>query len=499
MITVTKTSFFGLIIKFICKSSIMITKRILVFLLFVGVNIFAQEKKWTLQECVNYAIENNISVKSSELDLKNNQITKKDAIGNFLPSINGSASHSWNIGLNQNITTGLLENQTTQFTSAGVNVGIDIFKGLQNQNQLRKANLSLIASQYQLVKMQEDIALNVSNAYLQILFNKENVKVQEQQLTYNKSQLKRSEELVEAGVVPQGDLLDIKATVAGDNQRLIAAQNALLISRLSLAQLLRIEDFQTFDISDENIDVFESQVMFEDVKTIIAKAKESRTELKIAQTNLDISKKDISIARGAYLPTLTGFYSFSTRASYSDRVVSAELNSANPFSVIGTVEGTNQNVVQPNFSPILGKPLPTFEQFDNNKGQNFGLQLNIPIFNGFAARNNVQRAKVSYERAELNYDQQELDLERNVFTAYTDTKAAKESYDAAISTAEARTLSFKYAKDRYEVGLMNVFDFNQAQTLLVNAQSEVLRTKYDYIFRTKILEFYFGIPLIQNQ
>ncbi|CAM4105378.1 TolC family protein [Flavobacterium jumunjinense] len=477
MITVTKTSFFGLIIKFICKSSIMITKRILVFLLFVGVNIFAQEKKWTLQECVNYAIENNISVKSSELDLKNNQITKKDAIGNFLPSINGSASHSWNIGLNQNITTGLLENQTTQFTSAGVNVGIDIFKGLQNQNQLRKANLSLIASQYQLVKMQEDIALNVSNAYLQILFNKENVKVQEQQLIYNKSQLKRSEELVEAGVVPQGDLLDIKATVAGDNQRLIAAQNALLISRLSLAQLLRIEDFQTFDISDENIDVFESQVMSEDVKTIIAKAKESRTELKIAQTNLDISKKDISIARGAYLPTLTGFYSFSTRASYSDRIIGLQ------------TDGT----------PILAGPLPTFDQFDNNKGQNFGLQLNIPIFNGFAARNNVQRAKVSYERAQLNYDQEELDLERNVFTAYTDTKAAKESYDAAISTAEARTLSFKYAKDRYEVGLMNVFDFNQAQTLLVNAQSEVLRTKYDYIFRTKILEFYFGIPLIQNQ
>ena len=150
------------------------------------------------------------------------------------------------------------------------------------------------------------------------------------------------------------------------------------------------------------------------------------------------------------------------------------------------------------FSPILGGPLSVWEQFDNNKGQNFGVQMNIPIFNGFATRNNVQRSKVAFERAKLNYDQQNLDLERNVYTAFTDTKAAKESYEAALQTLEARTLSFNYAKDRYEVGLMNVFDFNQAQTLLVNAQSEVLRTKYDYIFRTKILEFYFGIPLIQN-
>lgn len=126
------------------------------------------------------------------------------------------------------------------------------------------------------------------------------------------------------------------------------------------------------------------------------------------------------------------------------------------------------------------------------------MQLSVPIFNGLSVRNNVQRSKVNYEKAKLNFEQQELDLERNVFTAFTDTKAASKSYEAALVTLEARQLSFNYAKERYEVGLMNVFDFNQAQTLLINAQSEVLRTKYDYIFRTKILEFYFGIPLIQN-
>ena len=476
----------------------MIRKRIVFLLSLVVFQLQAQEKKWTLQECVDYAIKNNISVQSSALDLQTAGIAKKDAIGNFLPNFNASASHSWNVGLNQNITTGLLENQTTQFTSAGLNMSVDLFKGLQNQNQLRRSNLSIIASQYQLLKMQEDIALNVANAYLQILFNKENVKVQKQQLTFNESQLLRTTELVNAGQVPQGDLLDIKASVASDKQRLIAAENALLISKLSLAQLLRIEDFQNFDISEEQLDVFDSVIMNESPNAVIQKAKETRTELKIAESNLEIAKKDISIARGAYLPSIVGFYSFNTRAAYFDRIVGFQPNTNNPTSVIGFVDGTGQAVLQPNFSPVLGGPLSVWEQFDNNKGQNFGVQMNIPIFNGFATRNNVQRSKVAFERAKLNYDQQNLDLERNVYTAFTDTKAAKESYEAALQTLEARTLSFNYAKDRYEVGLMNVFDFNQAQTLLVNAQSEVLRTKYDYIFRTKILEFYFGIPLIQN-
>ncbi|WP_339835513.1 TolC family protein [uncultured Flavobacterium sp.] len=476
----------------------MITKKIILFLLLVGIQVSAQDKKWTLEECVDYAIKNNISIKSSELDLKNATINKKDAFGAFLPSVNANASHSWNIGLNQNITTGLLQNQTTQFTSAGLSVGVDIYNGLRNQLQLRKSNLAIIASQYQLIKIQEDIALNVANAYLQILFNKENLKVQQQQKAYNLTQLERTKQLVEAGVVPQGDLLDIKATAASDTQRVIAAQNALLISKLSLAQLLRFDDFKNFDIDENQIPSLNHEILMQSSESIAQKAKETRTELKIANSNVQLAEKDIAIARGAYQPTISGFYSFSTRAAYSDRVVGFQPDVNNPTSAIGYVDGTNQLVLQPNYSPILGSPLPLFDQFSNNKGQNFGVQLSVPIFNGFTTRNNVERSKVALERAKLNLSQQELDVERNVFTAYTDANAAKESFEAAGITLNARELSFNYARERYEVGLMNVFDFNQAQTLLVNAQSELLRTKYDYIFRTKILEFYFGIPLIKK-
>lgn len=447
----------------------------ILILFFASVASFAQEKKWTLKECINHAIQNNITIKQSELDLQTSAIAKKDAIGNFLPNVSASTSHSWNIGLNQNITTGLLENQTTQFTSANLNANVDIFKGLQNVNQLRKANLAIIASQYQLTKMQEDIALNVANAYLQILFNKENLKVQTQQKILNTKQYNRTVELVNAGNVPKGDLLDIEATMATGNQRVIVAENTLLLSKLSLAQLLQIQDFQNFDISENDIPSMLSNILNETPEAVIAKAKENRTELKIAETNLALAEKDISIAKGAYLPSLTAFYGYNTRASNS-----------NGFEIINGV-------------PIITSPKPLFDQFSTNKGQNFGFSLNIPIFNGLSVRNNVARTKIALAKSQLAKNQQELDIERNVFTAYTDTKAAKESYEAALQIEKARELAMQYAKDRYEIGMMNVFDFNQSQVAFVNAQSEVLRTKYDYIFRIKILEFYFGIPLIEKQ
>lgn len=476
-----------------------IGKLTLVVFLFFGLSSQAQSKKWTLAECVDYAVKNNISIKQSDLDNQTAAIEKRSAVGNFLPIINANANHSWNIGLNQNITTGLLENQTTQFTSAGLNSNIAIYNGLQNQNRLRRANLAIVSAQYQLTKMKDDVSLNVANAFLQILFNKENVKVQKEQLANNDKQLLRSQELVNAGVVPRGDLLDIKATVASNNQAIVNAENALLISKLSLAQLLQLDDFQEFDIADSDSDSKESTILMQTPSTIFEKAKEERVELKIAKTNMEIAERDVKIAKGAYQPSLQGFYSFSTRAGYSDRFVGSELNTTDPTTVIGYVEGTNQNVLQPNFSPVFGKALPVFEQFDNNKGHSFGVQLSIPILNGFSVRNNVERSKVALERSKIALSQQELDLERNVYTAFTDAKGAMKAYESAVIALEARQEAYNYAKEKYAVGMMNAFDFNQSQTLLVNAQSEVLRTKYDYIFRVKVIEFYFGIPINQKQ
>ncbi|AMA50185.1 TolC family protein [Flavobacterium covae] len=471
------------------------TSYILIFLIFIGLTVKGQDKKWTLKECVNYALINNIAIQQSSLDVDVATINKKNAMARFSPSVNGNLSHSWNIGLNQNITTGLLENQTNQFTSVGITLGVDIYKGLQNQNQFRKANLSKIASEYQLVKIKEDISLNVINAYLQVLFNKESLKVQKEQLSSSIEQKKRITELVSVGVVPKGDLLDINATIATNNQRVVSAENALLISKLSLAQLLQIKEYDTFDIAESQVEATLSAVLAETPNVIFNKALVTRVELKLAQTNLEIAKKDIAIAKGAYQPSLQGFYNLNTRVSYAKTIKGFEIDSQNPTKKIGFVQSTGDLVSSINTVPVLGNANPFFQQINDNKGHSFGLQLSIPIFNGFAVKNNLNRSKVLFQKTKLALEQQKLDLERTVYTAYTDTRGAQKAHEASLIVLEARQKAVDYAKERYEVGLMNVFDYNQSQTQLINAQSDALRTKYDYIFRTKILEFYFGIPI----
>ncbi|KIQ19134.1 MULTISPECIES: TolC family protein [Flavobacterium] len=448
---------------------------LIVALLFgLGLSAQTQPKQWTLEECVRYALDNNITIKLSELDVKSADIDKKGALGSYLPSVSGSASHSWNIGLNVNPVTNIATTQTTQYSSLGVNAGVDIYKGLQNQNAYRRAKLSIIASQYQLLKMQEDISLNVANAFLEILFNKENLKVKKEQLAIDEKRFARSEEMVNAGTIPRGDLFDLKATVATDQQAIIVAENSLLISKLSLAQLLQLKEFADFDVIDDTNAKDENNIMAQTPIDIYNKAKEIRTEVKLAQTNLEIAEKSVAIARGAYQPTLRGFYQFSTSASYSDRLTGVDANN----------------------NPIYVAPDPVLDQFSDNKGHNFGFQLNVPIFNGFSVRNNVERSKVTLEKSKIDLEQKSLDLQRNVYTAFTDAKGALNAYESSTVTLEARQQAYNYAKEKYDVGLMNSFDFTQAQTLLTNAQSDVIRTKYDYMFKIKILEFYFGIPIV---
>ena len=444
------------------KAHKMITKKIVLFLLLIGFQLSAQTKKWTLEECVDYAIKNNISVKQSELDLKTSDIEKLEAVGGFLPTLNANANYSINTGASINPVTNQFQNETFKSFSAGANSNITLFNGLANWKTLQRTKLNKIANSYRLDKMKDDIALSVANSYLQILFNKEQLKVQRNQNLVTKENIKRTQELIEAGTLPAGDIYELQATDATQQQQIISTENALLISKIALCQTLLLDEYATFDISDEIIDLPMSNVTNETQEAILTKAKESVKDVKIAMSNVDIAKKDVSISRSSYLPTLSGFFGYNTRWAEST-----------PF----------------NFADQLSL-------FD---GTAIGLQLNVPILNGFATRGRVQRAKINQERSEFQLKQAELDLERNVYQAYNDVINAKKSFEAAQKTLEARKQSFNFSKERFDVGLMNSFDFSQASFAYENAQSEVLRTKYDYIFRTKILEFYFGIPLIKKQ
>lgn len=471
--------------------------KILVCLLFVVALSFSQQKKWTLQECIEHALEHNISIKQNALDLKQSEIGKKDAIGNFLPTLNASGSHSWNIGLNQNITTGLLENQTTQFTSLGLSSNVVIYNGLRNMNQLHRSNLAVLASQYQLDSMKDDVSLLIANSFLQILFNKEQLKVQKSQLEVSTQELERTNELVEAGVLPRGDLLELKATFASQEQQMVAIENTILLSKISLAQTLLIDDYQNFDVQDVAFDVPLQTILSESPKAIIEKAKETRYDLKIAQTNVELAQYDLKLAKGNLQPTLSGFYGYNTRASYSDRLIGVETNPDGTNTPIGFVEGTGQTVLSPNFNTrrIVAGPDAVFNQFSLNDGHSFGLNLRVPILNGFSVKNSIKRNSINLERSKNQLELATLDLETKVYQALNDAKGALKAYEAALKTLEAREEAFNYSRERYNIGLLNSFDFSQSQVRFEQAQSDVVRTKYDYIFKLKVLEFYFGIPI----
>ena len=479
------------------KISFTKTASFVFALLFIS-TFNAQEDKWTLKACVDYAIEHNISIAQSNLDVEQSEIDKSDAIGNFLPTLNGSGSHSWNIGLNQNITTGILENLTTQFTSLGLSSNVTIYGGLRNINQLHRSNLAIMASRYQLENIKDDISLLVVNSFLQILFNKEQLKIQEKQYEITKQDVNRVNELVEAGVVPRGDILELKATLASQAQQIVNIKNTVLLSKISLAQTLLIKDYNNFDIVDIEYDVPLSSILNESPTTIIEKAKEERYNIKIAEANVKLAEYDLKIAKGRLHPTLSAFYGYNTRASYSDRIIGADQVLDGTNTQIGFVESTGEPVLTPNITatPIIASPDALFDQFSLNDGHSFGLSLNIPIFNGFSARNNVQRSLINLERSKNQLKQADLDIETVVYQAINDAKAALTAYEATLKTMEAREEAFNYSKERYNLGLLNSFDFSQSQARLEQAQSDVIRTKFDFIFSIKVLEFYFGIPFI---
>jgi len=471
----------------------------LLFLLLGTTVSKAQKKQWTLRECVEHALENNITIKQSALDIENADIDKLTAIGGFLPTLNASAGNSWRSGLATDPITNVNSTQTFRSSNYGVNVGITLFDGLRNVRRLQRAKINKLLSQYNLGKSKDDIALFVANSYLQVLLNKESLTVVQKQHEITLEQLKRTKELVDAGVLPQGDLLEIEATSADELTRIVRAENSILISRVSLAQTLLIKDYENFDIATQEYLVPSGEILDKPIGDIRSTARESRYEVQIAEQNKLLAEKDLQIARGAYYPTLSGMFSYGTSEVGNNTFEEIGVDPDNPLIIqeIGFVGGTNDPVFTSRENILVKEvgPIPFIKQLYSNDGLSYGVSLSVPIFNGFSARSQVKRSKVNVKRTAFQLEQAELDLDSKVYQAYLDAKGAAEAYEAAQVAVKAQERAYEYAKDRYDVGLTNAFDFSQSKFRLENAESSVVQAKFDYIFKIKVLELYFGIKI----
>lgn len=420
-----------------------------------------QNNNWTLQECIQHAIDNNISIKNGELDREVAKVEKRDALGNFLPSLNANARRTVSQGFQFNPVTGF-ENDKRTNLSGNINSGLTIFDGLRSFRQYKRADLSAEAADYRLQNLIDNTALNVANTFLNVLFNRENLAVILKQHEVTNLQIKQTQDLVEAGSLPRGDLLEIQATYENENQQIINAQNSLAISKLNLAQLLMVDDYETFDVAYVDYTLTAESILDNKVDEVVDNALNTRSEIKIAEINQKLSAQDVLIARSGYSPNVSGFFNYNTAAQEDS-------------------------------------PLPIRQQLYLLDGISYGISLNIPIFNGFSVRNQVERAKINLERANFAVEQAKLDLEALVYRAYTDAQAGKIAYTSALKTLDARKTAFDYSQERYNVGLLNAFNFEQSRQQLVTAENQVIQAKYQYIFNIKVLELYFGIPVDQIQ
>ncbi len=436
-------------------------------------------KLWSLEDCINYAVSHNLSIQQLQLQQEDAEVQVNTAQMSRLPNLNAGVGQTWSFGRGQTVT-GLYESQTLSNSNLSVSSSVPLFTGFQIPNQIAKSKLDLQAATQQLEKAKEDLALNIASLYLQVLFNKEILRVNEEQLIFSTSQIERTKTLVDVGKVPHSQLTDINAQAAKDEVSVIQAKNTLELSLLDLAQSLELERARFFDIEvpviENVVEEYMSSVQPPDV--IYDNALNIKPMIKEQELRLESTKKSLKIAESGYLPKL-----------------SLNMSYGNSYYYNYSAEG----------QWVVNKDLPDggytwhnksfSNQWKDNAGESIGLSLNIPIFNRFQVRNQVRSAKLNIQNQQFVLDNTRKTLYKEIQTAYLNATAAQEKYRASGHAVIASTEAFKYATERYDIGKSSVYEFNEAKTKLIQSQSEQIQAKYDYIFRTKILDFYNGIPI----
>jgi outer membrane protein len=432
--------------------------------------IRAQEKLWSLEECVQYAIDNNIQIKQQVLQTRYQENTLAQSKLNLLPTLRGQATHNYSFGRALDETTyEFTNNENIQSNSFSAGGSLNLFNGLQNYNTIRKNKSQLLASELDLQSIKDNISLNIALAFLQILLNTELVSATDNQLQITLQQIEKTKKMYDAGSVAKGNLLQIEAQAASEELQLINLKNQLDISYLTLTQMLELKSPEGFSIVTPNITIDTSTVITGRIDEIFALAQGLRPEIKSAELKLEASQYDLKIASGSRSPSLSMNHSFSTR--YSDVAVKL----SNPFETY-------------TFS----------EQLNDNINYGVGFSLNIPILNGWQVNKNIANSRLNIESSRYTLESEKKDLYKKIQQAYTDAVASLKKYSASIKAVTSMEESFRYTEQKFNVGMVTPLDYNAAKSQLLNAQSDMSQAKYEYIFKTKVLDFYKGLPLNLN-
>lgn len=434
-------------------------------------------KGWTLEQCIQYALANNLSIKSQDLGLKIQENTYTASKYHLLPTLSADASQSTTFGRALDQTTYTFVDNTVKNANGSISSSLVLFNGFQNQNTIRKNRFDFLASSSDFEKLKNDISLNITAAYLQILLNEELLQISENQLALTSQQVEQTRKLVDAGKVVLGNLLDIQAQEATEELQLVDAKNKLSLSQLQLIQLLDLKD-SSLNITMPDLNGFEIASVISDLDSVYPIAEGNLPQIKSAKFKVESAKTAIKIAQGQHYPQLTLSASYGT--SYSDSRERVKIENGVPVVVAGQA--------------VLEK-YPFIDQFKDNKNLGVYFRLSVPIFSGFSTRFNISNSKANYQRASIALQVEQNTLYKEIQQASSDAVAAYKRYVASNKSVETLDLSFNYTQNRFNLGLINSLDYNTAKNKLTKAKSDLLQARYEYIFKSKILDFYKGVPI----
>lgn len=435
----------------------MKAKLILFSLITLSTQLYAQ-KQWTLSDCIDYAIEHNLTVQKKEIARQQQEVELNTAKFSRLPNLSGSTSQSFNFGRglnNENTYT----DRNTQGTSFDLSTDVPLFTGMKIPNNIALNKLNLKASIEELNKAKEDISIEVTSYFLQVLFNNELYKVAQEQVNLSQEQYERIKRLNEVGKAAVSEVYEAKARVAQDELSAVQAGNNKQLALLELSQLLELPSPEGFEISAPEKDP--DFVSLNNPEDIFSQAVMIKPGVLAAQYRLAGSEKNIRIAQSAFYPQLS--FGAGLNTSYT-HLAGVDNNS------FGT-------------------------QMDNNFRKYVGFTLSIPIFNRFETRNRVKNARLQQFNQSLVLEENKKALYKEIQQAYYNAVAAQSKYTSSVSAMEANEAAFKLMREKYDNGKATAVEYNEVKMNLMKATSDKIQAKFDYIFRVKILDFYKGLPL----
>ena len=461
--------------------------------------LFAQQpgsvKVWSLQACIDYALQNNIQIKQQ---LLNEELSRQEVIRSkcsVLPSLNGSATQGFNWGRNVDRYTNQFSESEIQSNNFYLSSSMTLFSGFQQYNTIRQSQLSLQAAKYDSQKYKNDIALGIATAYLNVLFAKslvDNAIIQKQA---TEVQLARTQKMVAAGALPEVNLLNIEAQFASEDLQLTNYENQLSIAYLTLTQMLDLKNTDGFDIEVPQILVKGKPEMILTVMDIYKTSLTKMPEIQASEIREQIAHKGLQIARSGFSPSLTLQGSLGTGYSNGSKTITG----ATPlgYETIGYVDGTFQQVLAPTYT--YNYATKSFDdQINDNFNKSLTFSLSVPIFNGYQVRSAVNKAKINYQVTQYNTELQKNQLYKSIQQAYSDAQAALKKYYSAEKAVSAYQRAFDMINQKYTLGSASFYEFSDAKSNFTKAQNDYIQAKFDYIFKTKIIDFYLGNPINLN-